>query len=248
MTRRSYSDSKFKEEVAKNYSVASVLRSLGLKPIGGNYKTFHRIKQELGVNTDHFTGMAHLKGKTHNWSKAKPLSEVLVEDSLYTSNGSLKKRLLKAGLLEYRCNECGIVDWNNGSLSLHLDHINGKNRDHRLENLRLLCPNCHSQTSTWTGRNIGAYGGKRTENILHKKKTPESAQCKVCKKKVSWSAKHCKKHRPRQTKINWPDVESLIAMVENSSFLVVSRKLGVSDNAIRKRIETRSAASPKDHQ
>ena len=65
----------------------------------------------------------------------------------------LKERLVKEGILEYKCAECGISKWNNKPLSLHLDHINGINNDHRIENLRFLCPNCHSQTDTYAGKN-----------------------------------------------------------------------------------------------
>jgi 5-methylcytosine-specific restriction endonuclease McrA len=65
----------------------------------------------------------------------------------------LKRRLLAKGLLQRRCSECGLTDWRGAPLALVLDHINGDPRDHRLENLRLLCPNCNSQTPTFAGRN-----------------------------------------------------------------------------------------------
>jgi 5-methylcytosine-specific restriction endonuclease McrA len=60
---------------------------------------------------------------------------------------------VKENRLEYKCANCGIKEWNNLPLSLQLDHINGVNNDHRLENLRFLCPNCHSQTDTYSGKN-----------------------------------------------------------------------------------------------
>ena len=71
----------------------------------------------------------------------------------YSSRASIRKVIIKENLIEYKCSECNIQTWNNKSLSLHLDHINGINNDNRLENLRFLCPNCHSQTETYTGRN-----------------------------------------------------------------------------------------------
>ena len=70
------------------------------------------------------------------------------------STRNLKERLIKEGILTKICSECGITDeWNNKPITLQLDHINGVRDDHRLENLRLLCPNCHSQTDTYCGRN-----------------------------------------------------------------------------------------------
>ena len=66
---------------------------------------------------------------------------------------SLKKRILRAGLLKNECYICGLKEWLNKPIVLQLDHINGNNKDNRIENLRLLCPNCHSQTSTWCGKN-----------------------------------------------------------------------------------------------
>ncbi len=71
----------------------------------------------------------------------------------YATRASVRKTIIKNNLIPYECNECGISDWNGKKLSLHLDHINGKNGDHRIENLRFLCPNCHSQTETYTGKN-----------------------------------------------------------------------------------------------
>ena len=72
----------------------------------------------------------------------------------YATRASVRKEILKNGLLDYKCNSCGIDQWNGKSISLELDHINGKRDDHRLENLQFLCPNCHSQTKTFRGRNL----------------------------------------------------------------------------------------------
>jgi len=64
----------------------------------------------------------------------------------------LKKRLIREKVLEYKCVSCGLFEWQGKEISLHLDHIDGNNHNHKLENLRLLCPNCHSQTDTWCGK------------------------------------------------------------------------------------------------
>jgi 5-methylcytosine-specific restriction endonuclease McrA len=91
--------------------------------------------------------------KTHDWARRLPLNTILVLDSSYTSLRTLKRRLLSDGLLQPRCSECGLTEWRGARLALVLDHVNGNPRDHRLENLRLLCPNCNSQTATFAGRN-----------------------------------------------------------------------------------------------
>jgi 5-methylcytosine-specific restriction endonuclease McrA len=83
------------------------------------------------------------------------LEAILVANSSYTNLKRLKNRLLRRGLIAYRCHECGLTEWRGRALALVLDHVNGLNDDHRLENLRLLCPNCHSQTPTFAGRNVG---------------------------------------------------------------------------------------------
>ncbi len=82
-----------------------------------------------------------------------PLDELLVSDRTETSRYSLKRRLLGTGIKAARCEECGLTDWRGRRLSLALHHINGDSKDNRLENLRMLCPNCHSQTENFAGRN-----------------------------------------------------------------------------------------------
>jgi 5-methylcytosine-specific restriction endonuclease McrA len=79
--------------------------------------------------------------------------EVLLSPGRGTTRASIKPRLIQAGLLTEKCARCGIMEWLGQPLSLELHHVNGVNSDHRLENLQLLCPNCHSQTDTYGGRN-----------------------------------------------------------------------------------------------
>lgn len=245
MKKTKTTDEAFIAAVKESYSVREVLRRLNLNATGGNYFTFHRRVKYLGLDTSHFTGKGHLKGKTHNWTKSIPLEEALVENSPYASTNNLKLRLLKEGLIDYCCSICGISEWNEKKLSLHLDHINGVKHDNRLENLRLLCPNCHSQTDTYAGRNIGKWSGyvNRLDKQEVKTKVPRMSRqpkmCCDCGKIIDFKATRCKScsgFALVPTKIEWPSVDELIRMVEETSYLAVGKNLGVSDNAIRKRI------------
>jgi len=134
-------------------SLRAVLQRLGLHPTGANYKTVQMTIARLGLDTRHFLGRGHLRGKSHGWARRLPLDVILVANSGYMSMWNLKRRLITGGLMESKCSECGLTEWRGGRLGLVLDHINGDARDHRLENLRLLCPNCNSQTPTFAGRN-----------------------------------------------------------------------------------------------
>lgn len=139
---------------ANSFSVAEALTKCGVTPNGANYKGFKDACLRLGFSTDHFKGQAHLKGKRHNWGKKKSFDEILVVNSSYLSTSSLKQRLLRAGLLELKCYICHCsAEWRSKPLTLQLDHINGEATDNRIENLRILCPNCHSQTETFAGKN-----------------------------------------------------------------------------------------------
>jgi 5-methylcytosine-specific restriction endonuclease McrA len=146
------SDEEFINVVKTNFSILSCLKALNLVPAGGNYLFFHKRVKKLDLDTSHFTGMGHLKGKTHNWAP-----EISVEDAFVIggslSSYKLHQKIKKYNLKDYKCSYCGISEWNGKELSLHLDHINGINNDNRLDNLRFLCPNCHSQTDTYCGKN-----------------------------------------------------------------------------------------------
>ena len=92
--------------------------------------------------------------------RTKELDELLVIGS--SPSSAFKSRLIKSGLLKEKCYLCGIgPEWKGAWLSLHLDHINGQRNDNRIENLRILCPNCHSQTTTYCAKNV-----KNKNNIL----------------------------------------------------------------------------------
>lgn len=177
--QRDYSSShKIAAECIKlGESNSEVIRRSGL-----SMSTIYKIRRDLNVKcrdsidwdavqAKHDNGMRRSECLRHfgfsaaAWTKAVdkgilisrshviPLVEILVEDFTY-SRGPLKIRLINEGILENICSECRIgPEWNGKPLVLALDHINGRNRDNRISNLRLLCPNCHSQTDTFAGRN-----------------------------------------------------------------------------------------------
>lgn len=142
------SKERFIEIVQQSNSYSDCLRALGLGIKGGSSTDILKRRiQELNCSTEHFSRIT--SGAYQKYS----LDEILIENSPYANISCLKKRLVNENRLEYKCYKCGISEWNGEILSLHLDHINGKNNDHRIENLRFLCPNCHSQTDTYAGKN-----------------------------------------------------------------------------------------------
>ena len=89
----------------------------------------------------------------YNRQRQIPMEKILVQDSTYARH-NLKRRIIQENLIHYKCSCCGLGDsWNGEKLVLQLDHINGVNNDHRLENLRFVCPNCHSQQETYAAKN-----------------------------------------------------------------------------------------------
>ena len=141
------------EEIIKNSSTKTeVFEKLGLKKLAGNYNTLNRYLIKFKIDISHFKRPS-LKGKTK--SHKLELEQILVKDSSYANTSRLKKRLILEGILKEKCCICGQDNfWNNKKLVLIIDHINGINNDNRIENLRILCPNCNSQQDTFSGRNV----------------------------------------------------------------------------------------------
>ncbi len=152
MRKRSWTTDQLQLAVASSRSLAQVLTKLGLKPRGGNYQQIAKYIRELGLSTAHLLGRGWKKGKTFPGSYHIPLEKILVKNSDYQSF-KLKNRLFSANLKPQQCESCGWAQRSiAGYLPLELDHINGDHRDNRLQNLRVLCPNCHSLQPTHRGR------------------------------------------------------------------------------------------------
>lgn len=154
MKTRSWTEKTLRDAVKKSTSVRQVLFKLNLRLAGGNYSQVKKYLEKYKINTVHFTGRGWSKGKTGIGKPRTKLEDILKKDN-YFQSFKLKKRLFAAKLKPKHCEECG---WkkvsDDGRLPLELDHINGDSTDNRLENLRVLCPNCHSLKPTHRGRNI----------------------------------------------------------------------------------------------
>lgn len=147
-----WDEKNLKKVVAGCISKAEVLKALGLRLTGGNYVTLDKKIKKFNINCDHFLGQSWVS-KNKEKLYRQPLLEILIENSTY-STSHLRKRLLNEKIKEYICENCGLKEWLGDPIPLELDHINGIRDDHRIENLRFLCCNCHAMTPTWRGRNI----------------------------------------------------------------------------------------------
>ena len=147
--------------VAENKSIAGVLRQLNLRPIGGNYKTVHHLIKEYGLDTSHFTGQGWNVGLEFKPKKAITDKEVFVEESNYRCSWRLRERYRKATGINH-CEVCQLSEWQGQPIPLEIHHKNGNNTDNRMENLMLLCPNCHALTDNYRGRaQLSALSEKR---------------------------------------------------------------------------------------
>jgi hypothetical protein len=138
-------ETEFKEVVYSSMTMAQASAKLGL-----HFNTFKRIAVKLGVYNPNQSGKGIKKDMS---SITIPLTEILDGKHPSYQTYKLKNRMLKEGILINICSECGISEWNGKSISLELDHVDGVRTNHKLENLRLLCPNCHSQTDTYRSKN-----------------------------------------------------------------------------------------------
>ncbi len=154
MKTRKWTEQQLRGAVEDSLSIRQVLKRLKLKEAGGNYSQIKKYLVEYKIDFAHFHGQNWNKGKTGLGVNRIELNEILTIKSNFQSH-KLKKRLFAVGLKFPKCEICG---WNeksaDGRIPVELDHINGDHRDNRLDNIRILCPNCHSLQPTHRGRNI----------------------------------------------------------------------------------------------
>lgn len=258
---RTWTDEMLIKAAHNSNSIADILRKLHISTYPGNYRTVKKYINLLKIDTSHFKPYINAIFKC----KIKT-SDILVKGSSYHSY-RLKNRLIKENLLDgTKCSICNKPPtWNNKPLILILDHINGDHFDNRLENLRLLCPNCNSQLDTNCGKNkktlhkcldCGTLLAKKRKTGLclaciekirkmhrkgHNRRSDHYSNNKVCScgKPITNGAYNCPKcFNEKKRKIIRPNVKTLQKNIKMLGFVGTGKLYGVSDNAIRKWIKT----------
>jgi hypothetical protein len=227
-----FGDADLRVAIANSRSWAEALRRLGYCPSGGNWKTLKKRTAALGVSTDHFDPYAASRERSRQ--SRTPLSEILTIGSTY-SRTCLKQRLYDEGLKEPRCELCGHDDsWHGKRMGMILDHANGVRDDNRLENLRIVCPNCAATLDTHCGR-------KNREPVLPRaclrcdgSFVPKYPAQRYCSRKCGSRWDRTGARHPRVRKVERSPHDVLLHEVDQLGYLAVARKYGVSDNAIRK--------------
>lgn len=266
-------EKKLKEIVSNSYSYIDVCRAFDIQKTGKTYNILKKYIEKFNISTHHFDKQQrYLK---EGYQAYKENKDIFIENST-VDNSTVRKRILQHELIEYKCagEGCFITDnWLGKQITLQLEHKNGNNKDNRIENLCFLCPNCHSITLTWGGRNI-----HHTKKAQYKKKprimiklendkenffknviikcnsykdildyynlTVNTAYIKGLKNFLQQNQHYniIKFLQRIEKNIVYPPIEELLILVKENGFSATGRKLGCSDNAIRKYLKKHRVA------
>lgn len=233
-----YQKDKLEQIVNESYSFAEALRKIGLRDVGSNFKTIKKYVEEYNIDTSHFRGQTWNKsmGNT-DYAAYNKLEDILKENTNFKSD-TLKYRLVKEGLKQWKCEKCGNEGvWEGEELVLELHHINGNHYDNRLENLQILCPNCHSQTDNFRKKS-------NTKAIKPKKRVLYICKCDYCGKEFRSNKKNkrfcCREHyneflRNKQISVTKEMLEKEI--INCTSISELANKLKTTRPTIRKYLQ-----------
>ena len=210
-----WSKERIENAVKSADSYSEVLVILQIPKQGNNLSTLRKKIALYNIDTSHFTFKKQYKNRS-----LKYISALDYIKRKNISSDKIKYKLLKEGILENKCACCGLTEWNGKPIVLQLHHIDGNHNNNDLDNLQLLCPNCHSQTENYCG------SANKTE----------PNKCKMCGENINKYSTYCVKcsHFLRR-KTNRPTKEQLLEDKNAlKSFVAIGKKYNVSDNTIRK--------------
>jgi hypothetical protein len=228
--KNKYEKEYFSKIIKESINYSDVCRNLNIISGKGNRDTIKKYINEYKLDISHF----HIplpKGKGVKYN----LVDILVKNSKYNHTSDLKHRLYKEDLKKRCCEMCGQgEEWMGKKISLILDHINGEHTDNRIENLRIVCPNCNATLPTHGGKNISKF--KIDEDKFINKKIIKE---KLNIERLNNNGKTLKQINSsiKQRKVERPDNEILLIDIKELGYSGAGRKYGVSDNAIRKWIK-----------
>jgi len=222
--------------VRESKSYREVLIALGLKVAGGNHSHLKRIIDSLGLSTEHFYGSSWNVGRVFEKSRKSPDEYLRYYDRNKSVNThKIKTLLIRDGIKKHICEECGLEIWNDEPIPIELHHINGDRWNNLLENLLILCPNCHAQASN----NSGTKNKKKKEDKL--KPVQIEKECTVCKntflvpknrKNQKCCSYDCSSIARRS--VERPAKKELSELIKNNTWTSIGKMFSVSDNAVRK--------------
>lgn len=216
------------ENVYKATSISNLCKILGKRPTNNNLYYINKIIEKYNIDISHFL-IANTK-KHINIATVSHAAYFVLDETKLKQSAHVKNRILKYNIKEYKCEQCHNTIWNNRPIPLELHHINGNRFDNRLENLQLLCPNCHAQTDNYAGKNKNkkAYICKQCGNTFYIGNGSTKTSTLYCSVK-------CREQSFQNKNINKPSAEQLIQNYKQfGSFIKIGTLYNVSDNTVKK--------------
>lgn len=247
-----YTPAELQRLLDESDSYKEVLRKLGMCDHGNNYTTLRKVINEYNLDLTKISeNRSKLSSKLIKKLHAKhiiTLDEILIENSTYLNGANLKNKLFEANLKDKKCECCGLSEWLEKPIPLQIHHKNGVHNDNRIENLELLCPNCHALTDTFAGKNIDHSKQKRKQKEQRKPAQngiSEDGQrlydgygnykllCPVCKTNfMNKEANMCRIcHDKERLKPKIPK-EELFEIMKNNTYHSAAELLGVDRDTV----------------